>query len=194
MSRLFTARLATGILFLFLVLALPLPVLASQTPVQIKLSVSQASPGATIEVQGGRFPEDAMVKFVMQNAENQVSLGTVIADDHGEFSVTVLIPLDVQDGSYEFQAVDDKNQLATAPITIMADTSGQEGSDQRENDDGLLAPMPTLDANAPTPMLQSVSSSQSKPSDSSSIPYVWIAAGIGAILVLGLMVGVKRKR
>src|SRR5689334_24731225 len=90
MSRIIPARLATGIVFLWLVLALPLPVFASQAPVQIKLSVSQASPGATIEVMGGRFPEDAVVKFIMHNPQNEISLGTVTADDHGEFSVSVL--------------------------------------------------------------------------------------------------------
>src|SRR6185436_8620660 len=100
-----------------------------------------ASPGATIEVMGGRFPEDAVVKFILHNSQNEISLGTVTADDHGEFSVAVLMPLDMQLGEYEFQAIDEQKQMAKAPLSIVSDPGAQEGSDQREASDALLSPM-----------------------------------------------------
>jgi hypothetical protein len=193
MSRIFPARCQTGILFLWLVLALPLPVFASQAPVQIKLSVSQASPGATIEVAGGRFPEDAMVKFVMQNSENQISLGTVLADDHGEFSVPVLIPLDLPYGEYEFQAIDDTNQMAKAPIAIIPDTGGQEGNDQREASDGLAAPMPTFAPGAlSTPVPQTTALEPSASKGNPTILIYSILAAVGILALLSIKVLKKR--
>lgn len=161
---------------------------------QIALSVLQASPGATIEITGGRFQPDIFVTFILVLNGSETQLGKILADDHGEFTTSILLPLELQIGQYEFRAVDEKNRVAIAPIAIIKDESGVDDPVSRQQDDGLLAPMPTLSANAPTPMLQSVSSSQSKPPDNSSIPFVWIAAGIGSILILGLMVGVKRKK
>jgi hypothetical protein len=194
MKRYILACLLTSFILLSTGFIKLTPAFAYAALPQIALSVSKASPGATIEVMGGRFPEDSVVQFVMQNSGYQLSIGTVTADDHGEFSVAIWLPLDMQYGEYEFQAIDEKNQMAKAPIAIIADPSGQETGGQRDDSDALLAPMPASAANLPTPGLAPASSSQSQPPESSSIPLMWIAAGIGLILFLGLMVAGKRKR
>jgi hypothetical protein len=172
-----------------LVFAPSSPVFAAALP-QIALSVSQASPGATIEVMGGRFPEDAVVKFMLHSPQNEIPLGTITADDHGEFSVAVLIPSDVKLGDYEFQAIDEQNQMAIAPVSIIADTSGQDGSDQREDSDGLLAPMPTIapgTASTPPPQSATFGSPASKGTSVTLIFSVLLGAGIIALLSIRIL-------
>ena len=65
---------------------------------QIALRVAQASPGATIEVEGGRFEPDIMVKFVLFQNGTQHQLGTILADDHGEFLIPVFLPVELEPG------------------------------------------------------------------------------------------------
>jgi hypothetical protein len=186
------ACLSTSLVFLSTIFVAPIRAFA-ETPPQIELSVSQASPGATIEVMGGRFPEDVLVKFVLQNTVSQISLGTALADDHGEFSVTVLLPLDMQLGKYEFQAIDEKDQMAKAPITIIADTSGQEMDGQREDSDGLLAPMPSFAPGvSSTPLPQATAL---EPSLSKRFPPILIysiLAGVGILAFLSIRILKKR--
>jgi hypothetical protein len=159
---------------------------------QIALSVLQASPGATIEITGGRFEPDIFVTLILSQNGTETRLGKILADDHGEFTTTVLLPSELQLGQYEFRAVDEKNRAATSPLAIVADASGSDAADARQEEDGLLLPMPTLAPNAPTPMLGSVSSAQSRPSENPWMPSAWIAAGIGMIFIMGLLIRLKR--
>jgi hypothetical protein len=116
---------------------------SGDTP-QISLSVSKASPGATIEVEGGRFVPDALVRFVLFQSGPQIQLGTILADDHGEFTTAILLTLGLQPGQYEIHAIDERNHIAIELLTIVPDQNEQEGNVQREDSDPLLAPMPTI--------------------------------------------------
>jgi hypothetical protein len=192
MRRYSLACLATSLFLFWLGFTVPLHVLAQASPPQIELSVSQASPGATIEVSGGRFPEDALVKFVMQNSEKQISLGTVIADDHGEFSMTVSIPVDTQYGQYEFWAVDEKNQIAKDSLTIVPDPNGEEQVSQRSEEDPLLAPMPTLVPGAPTSALAGAPVPPKSPADSNYGSIALVGGLIGGVVLLFAIIAKRR--
>ena len=175
---------------MFLALAVPFPLFASGETPQIQLSVSQASPGALIEVIGGRFEPDAVITFVLYRPENQVQLGTVMADDHGEFTSAILLPIDLPYGQYEFKAADEHSRVATAALTISRDTSEQEENDQRGEEEPLLVPMPQNKAVAPAPQtaMGTAVSAPMSAGDSSAwwlFPLVAvIGAGVGAALVL----------
>ena len=152
-----------------------------ETP-QIALSVYQASPGATIEITGGRFEEDILVTLVLFKDGAQTELGSTLADDHGEFFVAILLPYELQAGEYEFRAIDEKSRTAVAPLAIVADASGMEESGERDDADGLLAPMPTAAAAVSTQVSDTAPSAGGA---TSSI--VWIIAGVGVLLLLGLL-------
>ena len=189
MSQPYLARFAAGLLFLFLSAIAPIPVLASQSPPQVQLSVAQASPGATIEVIGGHFPEDAMVELAMRNAEKQITFGTFLADDHGEFTIPILLPLDLQHGEYEFLVTDERNQVAAAPLTIIPDPQSQEAGDLREDSDGLVAPMPTLAPGADsTPLPQTTTSDAQAPQPNTARLMYPILFGVVLLILLGLRI------
>jgi hypothetical protein len=184
--------------FLFLailVMAFPVTSMAlgegGETP-QIALSVAQASPGATIEIAGGRFEPDIGVKFILVQNGTEIELGTILCDDHGEFNTAVLLPDDLQVGDYEVRGMDEKNRIATAPLIIVSDGSGQEQEGQRSEEDLLLAPMPTVAAGAPTPQLASDTPTENLPKEQRSVPYAWIIAGIGIVVVSILVLKFKR--
>ena len=159
---------------------------------QIALSVVQASPGATIEVSGGRFQPDIFVTIVIAQNGTQTELGKIIADDHGEFTTTILLPMNLQIGPAEFRGIDEKNRVAVAPLTVIADESGQDQNGQRSEEDPLLAPMPSVlnsvsTAVPPTPVS---SKNQSVGSSFNFLP--WMAAGIGIVALFLLALRFKR--
>jgi hypothetical protein len=185
MKKAFPLHLLTS----FIVLILTLGMISStsawegDTP-QVVLRVARASPGATIEVEGGRFEPDILVRFTLIQSVTQTPLGSVFADDHGEFTTSVFLPLELQSGQYEFQALDEKNRRAVAPLTIVPEAIEEEGNGQRENEDPLLAPMPTfapgeVPGAAPEATQGAVSTGQY------SVQYLY---GIG-IALLGLSLG-----
>jgi hypothetical protein len=157
---------------------------------QIALSVSQASAGATIEVEGRRFEPDIMVTLALFQNGTQIELGTLLADDHGEFTAPVLLPLDLQPGQYEFHAIDEKRRRAIATLKILPDNSGQQDNNVREDSDSLLAPMPTFAKDSPpnvgTMATLAISSSESKPSSQFIIPILiaLLTVSIGAVLYI----------
>lgn len=164
------------------------PVAAEGETPQIALSVYQASPGATIEITGGRFEPDIQVTLLLLQNGTQIPLGTVLCDDHGEFTVPVLLPLNLQVGQYEFQAVDEKNRMAAAPLAIIADENG--GEDLRQDEDGLLQPMPTLMPVVATPLAQT-NDSQNAPNSNSMPSIVWIALILTGLLIAAIIRVVK---
>ena len=109
----------------------------------IMLSVVQASPGARIEIAGSHFEPDIAVSFVLFQEGNETPLGTVTADNHGDFDTSVLLPYELPFGDYEFRGVDEKGNFAAVPFSIVPDPSQEENGEPRDEEDPLLAPMPT---------------------------------------------------
>jgi hypothetical protein len=175
---------------LFLALAVPFPIFASGGIPQIELSVSKASPGATIEVNGGRFEPDAVVTLMMLQPERQIQLGTVIADDHGEFTSALLLPIDLPYGQYEFQAVDEHSRVARTVLTISRDMGEQEDSSQRGEDEPLLNPMPQNKAVSPSQRVEDAAPPVPAPAEDSS---AWWLLPLGTVAVVGVGLALRRR-
>jgi hypothetical protein len=194
MKRNLLACLTAGLILQLFVFAFPHQIFAQAALPQIALSVSEASPGATIEVEGGRFDPDAIVSFYLFHSGGQVQLGGVLADDHGEFLSSVFLPLSLEPGSYEFHAIDENNRVTAAPLAIIADVSGQAQDGQRAEDDLLLAPMPTYTSPTLAAPTAAMPASPVSAQPRSSIPWALVAAGAaGAALVVGLSVRKRRR-
>lgn len=188
-------HLLTGLITLAFAFMSTSPVLAQEEGAnpQLALSVSQAGPGATIEILGSRFEPDIMVHFLLMRDGTQIRIGSTLADDHGEFLTTALLPYELQPGQYEFQAIDEKNRAATVLLTIILDESVEE--EQRTDEDPLLAPMPTYAPGVsvtPMPVVESLESPVT--SESSTFPWVPVIAGAGVLFLLFFVIFWRIKR
>jgi hypothetical protein len=98
------------------------------------------------------------------------------------------------EGEYVIQGVTDDHTVDSPSITIWGTADlGSADAEPRAEDDGLLAPMPTIAAGAPTPMMASAPLAETAPVENSMIPYAWIAAGV-AIVLLAITLLVLRFR
>ena len=66
------------------------------------------------------------------------------ANGEGEFIHIAVLPTDLTEGTYYFRAVTSHHDVLSPPLTVWG-TAFTEGGGQglRDEDDGLLAPMPT---------------------------------------------------
>jgi hypothetical protein len=127
-----------------LILSFPLCAYAHDEEAYIELNVKQAQPGMTIEVRGHSFePGDSTtIALMLVGTDRPQLLGQAAADDQGDLVQTVLLPLDVIEGAYEVR-VTDSHHVATALLDIVAVSNSAEGGGQRNEEEPLLAPMPT---------------------------------------------------
>ncbi len=179
------------VLFLVCILALGNSFQASAQGVytlQITLSVVQVSPGAKIEISGTHFEPDVLVTFVVVQGGRQTQLGTFHADDHGDFDTAVLLPYDLPFGEYEFRGINEKGEYAVAPLFIVPDPNEEQGGEQREEEDPLLAPMPTYAPGVSvTPMTKVGAEVPAAEQPSTPWMTVLVAASVLIILVFGLL-------
>ena len=193
-----SSRTLAGLIALILASILVNPVLATQVyTLQVTLSVVQASPGATIEITGTHFEPDVAVTFVLFQKGNQAELGNFIADDHGDFETSVLLPYDLPFGEYEFRGVDEKGDFAAVPLTIVPDPIGEEAGQSREDEDGLLAPMPTFEpgvapGSVSQPAAQPLSAEVTASNRNPTLLVVLILLLVGILIVSGLRFTRKR--
>jgi hypothetical protein len=121
-------------------------------------------------------------------------LGTATADDHGDLAHVVWLPADLANGAYEMR-VADTHHVATAVLSIVTDSSGDEEGSQRGEEEPLLAPMParavsTASANSTGSSIASPSSTEATP----IIPPTLLFSSALALFVLcvGLVVVSRR--
>ena len=160
----------------------------------IKLSVIQASPGARIEITGSHFKPDELVAFVLFQGEESTQLGTFFADDHGDFETSVLLPYELPLGEYEFRGVTETGDYAAVPLFIVPDPNLETGESLREEEDPLLAPMPTYAPGVSVTPMASVKTSETSTTASSAFPWmpVLIVMSILAVLLFVRLGGRRR--
>jgi hypothetical protein len=94
-----------------------------------------------VDVRGAGFAPDDSIIIMLLGADHPVSLGAVNADEEGNFTQVVSLPVDLLPGAHEVRA-SDSHHSASAPLLIVPATSSEEG-EQRDKSEPLLAPMPT---------------------------------------------------
>jgi hypothetical protein len=114
----------------------------------------------------------------------------------GTFLLTLSLPADLSEGTYVVRGTtDDDHSIDSPQLTIWgtADLGSMDG-ELREEDDALLAPMPTIAAGAPTPQMASAPMKETVVAEKSTVPYGWIGAavGLGLIAITILMLRFKR--
>lgn len=184
-------KIPLGLLAILVFLFAPvfmMPVSAHGDEPRIEISADRLNPGAVLDIRGVDFEMEEEITLVLLGSQVEFPLGTVNADVEGVFVLTITLPVELAEGPYTIRATTDDHVLESPIITVWG-TAMLEGGEEgpREEDDGLLAPMPSFAPDAATPLSQAVPVVESAPSRNFSMPVIWIAAGIGVILVLGVL-------
>jgi len=152
---------------------------------RIEISPERLSPGAVLDIRGVDFEFEEVVMLSLVSSQTEIPFGEVLADVEGIFQLTITLPVDTPEGTYVIRATTD-DHVVESPQIVIAGAAIVEGGGQgeRDEDDGLLAPMPTF---APgvvsTPMPQAVVIETEAPEPSSSPLLLGAVAVVGLILV-----------
>lgn len=158
---------------------------AHATQPRVEISVERLNPGGVVNVRGVSFGMDDVVTLTLLGSNVETPLGEVIANGEGEFLQIIVLPTDLTEGTYYFRAVTSHHYVLSPPLTVWG-TAIMEGGGQgeRDEDDGLLAPMPTY---PPGPQTVSTMSAPvaSTPVEAPATPAGW---GTNILILAGLMV------
>ena len=139
--------IASGILIiLFSFFIVPVALAHGDEP-RLEISVEKLNPGGVIEVRGVDFELEELVALDLIGSDFELPLGEVTADVEGVFVQIVTLPMDLQEGTYNFRATTDDHDILSPSFLVwgMAVLEVEEEG-QREEEDGLFAPMPTFSA------------------------------------------------
>lgn len=174
--------LISAILLAFVIVQ---PALAHGDEPRLEISPEKLSPGAVLDIRGVDFEFEEQVTLTLYNDQTEAPFGTVLADVEGVFLLSITLPFDLHEGTYVIRAMTDDHTVESPPITV-AGTAVDEGGGQgeRDEDDALLAPMPTYAPGvSSTPIPQVEPGANTAPETSS--PYLlWVIASLGVILVI----------
>jgi hypothetical protein len=172
------------------------PVFAHGDDARIEVSPERLNPGSVVDIRLVDFEPETEVGLMLLGREADVPLGTVTTDLEGIFLLSVALPADLAEGEYLVRGTTNDNHSVDSPrLTIWGSADlGSADGELRAEEDGLLAPMPTLGPDAPTPMMSSVAVAESvPPEESGTFPYQWIALGTGIALVTILILVLKKR-
>ena len=118
---------------------------------RLEISAERMNPGGVVDVRGVSFGMEESVTLALIGSGVEISLGELIADAEGGFRHIAMLPSDLVEGTYYFRATTSHHWVISPPLTVWG-TAITEGGEQgpRDEDDGLLAPMPTFAPDAPT--------------------------------------------
>ena len=182
-------------------------VLAHDDEPRLELVVERASPGASLTVRGSGFPYDATVALSIMGGADAGPAGRVQADAEGAFTVTLVLPVDLAEGTYtvraDTDAGGDPHAVECPPFVVGGApiVEGEDGDGRREEEDGLLAPMPSAAGVASshaavpptTPASAAPVPATSMPSDPGGSLFVLVSA-LGAAAIVAGAVAIRRRR
>jgi hypothetical protein len=138
-------KIAFGFLLFIFALGVAQPVYAHGGQPRLEINIDHTNPGAVVDVRGVEFGYDDLVMLALIGSEAEIALGETTANGEGEFQQIVVLPPDLIEGTYYFRATTIHHWVISPPLTVWG-TAVLEGGGQgeRDEDDGLLAPMPTF--------------------------------------------------
>ncbi len=178
------------------------PVSAHGGAPRLEISAERLNPGATLEIRGVEFELDEAITLSLLGLNVDIALGEIKTDTEGGFTQIIVLPADLPEGEYHIRAVTDDHNVASPLLIVFgpAITNGEEG--QREEDDPLLAPMPTFapgvvpnDALS-QPTLQSsqpLSQSSEEMTGISTVSILVVLLSVGILIVFGIRKMMQRK-
>ncbi|MBI3243278.1 MAG: hypothetical protein HYZ49_13390 [Chloroflexi bacterium] len=174
----------------FTLLLLPLQARAHDGDPRVEISSDRLQPGLVLEVRGVNIAADEPITVSLVGAAGEFPLGVATGDGHGDFTQPFTVPVDMPEGTYKVLAQSSNLPVASAPIVVygppVLEAEGE--GELREEEEALLAPMPTFpkaQASAPTP--QPATSGAPPPSPSPALVF-----GGLALVVLGLVAIFRR--
>jgi hypothetical protein len=130
-----------GALFFFVVT----PVSAHGRTPRLEISAERMNPGAVLDIRGVEFDYEELVALYLERQGIVVSLGQINANLEGIFIHTIVLPSDLPSGEYSIRGVTEHHDVLSPVFSVQGPAVAVEGGGQgeRDDDDGLLAPMPT---------------------------------------------------
>ncbi|HLO28867.1 MAG TPA: hypothetical protein VK249_07025 [Anaerolineales bacterium] len=170
------------------------PVSADGGEPRLEIGAERLNPGSVLEIRGVDFEMEEEISLALIGSQVEIPLGTVTSDFEGIFKLALTLPADLTEGRYTVRATTNDHLVDSPGITVwgIAQVQDPEGG-QREQEDGLLAPMPTHSpglVSTPLPQRIALETSASKP-DSTTLIYS-ILLGIGIIALAGTRLLKKR--
>ena len=186
----FRARVSTVIVIL-LSLFVASPARAHSTVPRVEISIERLHPGEVVDVRGVSFGMDDSVTLTLIGSGVDVSFGEIIASGEGEFTYIAVLPSALAEGTYYFRAVTSHHYVLSPPLTVWG-IAYEEGGGQgdRDEDDGLLAPMPTFAPAVATAPIAAVPVEATPTFDWKPTILISVVLALAGILVV---FGIKRK-
>jgi hypothetical protein len=175
------------IVLLFCLFIVPTASAHSTVP-RVEISTERLHPGEVIDVRGLSFGMDDSVTLTLIGSGVDVSFGEIIASGEGEFTYIAVLPSDLVEGTYYFRAVTSHHYVLSPPIMVWG-TAFIEGGGQgpRDEDDGLLAPMPTFPPAVVTAPVPQVLEAAPSPGWNPVILALAVLTMIGIAISFGIM-------
>ena len=168
--------------------------LAHGTEPRLEISVERINPGGTLDVRGVEFDYEQSVTLSLERKGAVVPLGEVVTDLEGVFLQIVVLPVDLPEGVYNVRAVTIHHDVLSPALTVQGSPILEGGGQgERDEDDGLLAPMPTYAPGvSSTPLPQEIVSEVQETQPNSMRLIYPILFGIGLLGLLGIRILKKR--
>jgi hypothetical protein len=192
-------RFLQSIFSFILALYVAYPAFAHGNEPRLEISVTGTSPGGVVDIRGVDFDYEETVKLYLINSEINTDLGEAVADVEGVFLHTFVLPVDLPDGVYRIRAETQHHEVLSPEFSVQGPAILGEGGGQgaRDEDDPLLAPMPTFAPGVvpggvlqPTPQTTALETPTSQ-GNSTTLIYS-ILLGIGIIALVGIRI-LKRR-
>ena len=158
---------------------------------RVEISLERLNPGGVVDVRGVSFGMDDIVSLSLIGTGVDITLGEVMANAEGDFTYIAVLPAELVEGAYYFRAVTSHHYVLSPPLTVWG-TAFIEGGGQglRDEDDGLLAPMPTFSPSVVTTPVAAIPAEASSPFTMNPNLLIW-----AALVVLGVFIlfSIQRK-
>ena len=132
-------------LIFILALSFASPALAHGDEPRLEISADRMNPGGVIEVRGVDFEFEEVVALALIGSEVEIPLGEITADTEGIFLQIVTLPVDLNEGTYQFRAITDDHEILSPALFVpgppMMNEEGEGG--HRDEEEPLLGPVPT---------------------------------------------------
>jgi len=158
---------------------------------RLEINVERIQPGGVLDVRGVEFDYEQTVTLYLERKGILVQLGEAVTDLDGVFLQIVVLPVDLPEGVYNVRAVTSHHDVLSPALTVQGPAILSEGGGQgeREEDDGLLAPMPTFAPGvSSTPVPQTAAVNPPTPSGMSPVLIYSILLGVGIVALLGIRI------
>lgn len=151
---------------------------------RLEVSPERLNPGGVVDVRGAGFEPEERIALTLMGAGFELAVGEMNADQEGIFLQIVSLPEDLAQGAYYFRAVTDDHEIFSPAMTVFGQAvlEGEGGQGQRDEEDLLLAPMPT---SAPAAVPTAISNAESVASRSQAeSPNARLALLLGFVMLL----------